>query len=791
MFIGNSGYENVNFSRIIPHQMEGFNLKCAPTGDGNIHEMVVSKAIIEANPPKSCKLHETEVLLSKTKKHFFIGEENSACRGALIYEKEAWTQNQAVLYYLESQKATLSGNDPNKTVIFHGRSFETIPARDNFENNVNRFHFGTSLQDCTISTTGTNFVHVESAELPCIFDNPYNLTQTNIVSFANGSFADTEGIHAIVGNGKPNTIKVSHAGHVNGQGGQDQIIINNPDAVVTAHPGDFISGQGGLVQLPFSFEEIDAVTIVDDITKVSCKFWQGINMTKPRSMGQYDTVGSVTIGKGVKIMTRDGYMIMPLRTTSRGKVTQLQVVQLSSQPVPFSPKSLETLKNLENPNFKLVKQFFSPGMHATLADDGSNVFVSDDTSQKIIWESNPYTKNMYIIGNHKANYVISNANGILDLKNVGIHKPVNVRRSGKGSTDLILDDIRIRILPNVKVLTLALPGPRYFKMHIPKLIEKKSEKISFDLFSNEDEIGDENVFHLERDLCSHSLAISGKQETTAKELIESHLNCIAFNNDDNVFFTQNDNDLIINGAMDQLFIKDYFKALDYPLKLSVKTKSGVIDPTSFLAKSLYPQTYKTYKINPSSTLTIFHNQPSRKDAIGLLDFGTISKADVSISVDGNDLIFVQGSHPLATLKNWMTNNEVRKILFSFKDSMITRCFSGCEADEIFVDFQEKSSNVRSRREINDSPWSLTSIGQSVRSYFSPEQIIGGQYEETNAKSISVPTPGMNDTLLLGHFFMALFNKTYREESAKAAKLGYSSFLEDLEDVVNKSITSYD
>ncbi len=179
-------------------------------------------------------------------------------------------------------------------------------------------------------TRGHNVIYPSEAvgeSFNCIFHKK-DWRQRNMVSLRNGThtFTDVRGVDAIMGSPAKETLLVSHAKNVDGGGGGDTVRLFSKSAVVSANPGDRITGvAGGTVRLPFSLGDIDVVSHKDGLCGFGSAAWPAIPVLGGGGSAAYEPYGEVLVAQELQVLTSDGYFVTPTRVRGDGKVTSLQV----------------------------------------------------------------------------------------------------------------------------------------------------------------------------------------------------------------------------------------------------------------------------------------------------------------------------------------------------------------------------------------------------------------------------------------------------------------------------------
>ena len=215
--------------------------------------------------------------------------------------------------------------------------------------------------------------------------------------------------------------------------------------------------------------------------------------------------------------------------------------------------------------------------------------------------------------------------------------------------------------------------------------------------------------------------------------------------------------------------------------LVIRTSTGILKPEDVLKRVAYPHSVKMFSLDHSHPVTIFNNQPSDGNNIGLLALGHSHRA----ARDGDDA--VKGNY---ILKNWFTHPEARTMLFLDRQGKVdARCLLGCEPSTIFNVGQDRK-RIRRRRTLNRDFNRFASIARpvlvpSTRPLPSLDHGDGTSSQQAGRTWRVTPAP-VNETLALSWYVLGMLQKSQRRRERIAADTS-AGWLESLELKVKNAI----
>lgn len=268
-----------------------------------------------------------------------------------MYSKSSSSRLPAnMLFYIPNNDAFINVTS-NYTidVIFNGKNILLNSyGIDNQGSSVqNRYYFTDQLSNCDIHKQGTNFFYIAKDNFVCNLGGS-STGQNNIV-VTRGNFADSENIHSVIGSSKANHIEVSHAGYVDGKGGNDVITAKN-FTTIKGYFGDSIRGKG-LVLLPINFSDIGSMTHANNITNI------------------YNKSGAfISVDKQTSVKTADGLFVTPTKVDiNTDRVTNVHITKLDNK--------LDNLQKMDNSNFNITKQLLNTNYHGVVGSSSNHIFT--------------------------------------------------------------------------------------------------------------------------------------------------------------------------------------------------------------------------------------------------------------------------------------------------------------------------------------------------------------------------------------------------------------------------------
>ncbi|WP_341820609.1 ankyrin repeat domain-containing protein [Wolbachia endosymbiont (group A) of Myopa testacea] len=108
--------------------------------------------------------------------------------------------------------------------------------------------------------------------------------------------------------------------------------------------------------------------------------------------------------------------------------------------------------------------------------------------------------------------------------------------------------------------------------------------------------------------------------------------------------------------------------------------------------------FRYYQVSKEG-LEIYHNQPTNKRQIGLMDLKSRSILDCSVEIIGRDLILSFGGKAIATVKNWSIYQPARKMMFAFSNTAVFngKCVvSTCNPEGTVKEFEKEKAKLVSK-----------------------------------------------------------------------------------------------
>jgi hypothetical protein len=675
-------------SRLLPSAILNGTFLCGLSGVKSEDNLWANRAAVVED-----KVSERESW-TQSSREIFIGPENARYVPAIC--KNNNTESAGSFYYLDSNTAVIQDSLPSAHVVFTGQDI-LFGNSDVSCNSTNRFFFSAGLNTCSIYTGGINFFYTNYPTLNCYLAG-------NLKNFVvhRGNFTDSSGIDAVIGSQGSNYFTIGNAKHVDGMGGNDVIDAKN-FTIIQSYPGDTVLGKG-MVLLPFNLTEISVITYNNSTYVIKSNSWSPISVDgstqeyKPYHL--YNAYGEVTVGVNSTMQTRDGFFITPMRHEN-GAVTDLQVSQLvlHRDNDTISNFAQTLLDRSRSAFFNLSRHFQSDMTDYIIADKGRHVFYPEKNGLHY-WQAGNSTPNLYLTEcGRMGSVLVSKANGVLDLSCADAD--LNIHHLYDNTIYFYIGKKAVAALVNgIGDLKIKFPGERYYDFYSSILDEYCELHVPFTRIGEDrfvvTNVSDAVWMGLNRDYCSHNLEISGRQVTDANHL-SGHYNCFSFDSD-KVFFLKSRDSLLLASHSNQLLIEDYYSVLHQNWDISIKTPSNLIKPTEFADLASNAHTYKYYKPLEEQKTRIFHNQPNRNQ-IGFVDLSDRPITDFKFKdhhvlhrsgkVTKNDLKINCNREKIATIKNWNTSPEVRKMIFAFSDAILFNCIFNCTKEAIYRELREK------------------------------------------------------------------------------------------------------
>ncbi|WP_264338859.1 ankyrin repeat domain-containing protein [Wolbachia endosymbiont (group A) of Cheilosia soror] len=639
----NTGYTD-HYSRIVPHSLENYNIVCGSRGD-NIKEQEVSRETWHKLPSEALcddsSPHKGKVL-STVKEKWSLQEYPPHCQNVVVYKNESPHKYKTDMYYIKSLYTDIHiSEEDSLNLIFWGTHvFIADSSKKGSDKVENRYYFMSPLESCDVQKSSNNFFYIEDDRLSC---NLGINGQKNII-VVKGDFIDSKNIHSVIGISEANHIEVSHAGYVDGKGGNDVITAKN-FTTIKGYFGDSIHGKG-LVLLPIKLNDIGNITHANNITNIYNKSGAFINVDKQTS-----------------IKTGDGFFVTPTKVDSKTSVvTNLHVTKSLSSDIVLDDE-LDNLRKIGNSNFNITKQLSSTNYHSTIGSSSNHIFYPDKEHHNFYWEAPSNISHLYLFDNRNANITIAQANGILDFSQLNSTlNDMPFIENDKGEIKINKNGLNVTLLSDYKDVTVTFDGEEYYKLQNGEL---------------------------ERDYCSHSLEIDGRFSVNGTDLLNHH-NCFAFDSD-KVLFLKLNNDLLLLSDRVALSISDYYSSVHKNWDLSIGLNNRVMEPEEFGERADDFSSFRYYQPDEQG-LQIYHNQPINKNDIGLVDLKGKSVLDFDMKVMNDTLLLSHKNNTLVKVENWNTYQPAREMMFGFNDAIVSnsKCIiSTCNSEDVVVEFNKE------------------------------------------------------------------------------------------------------
>ncbi|WP_265036230.1 ankyrin repeat domain-containing protein [Wolbachia endosymbiont (group A) of Anomoia purmunda] len=139
---------------------------------------------------------------------------------------------------------------------------------------------------------------------------------------------------------------------------------------------------------------------------------------------------------------------------------------------------------------------------------------------------------------------------------------------------------------------------------------------------------------------------------------------------------------------------DYFKNPEnQQIVLRINNELYKIDSTNLRLEHLEinPSSFRYYQPEEQG-LQIYHNQPTNKNDVGLVDFRDKSILDFDTEIADDSLVLSHKNNTLAKVENWNTYQPAREMMFAFNDTMVSnlKCIvSACNSEDIIEEFNKE------------------------------------------------------------------------------------------------------
>ncbi|WP_341815970.1 ankyrin repeat domain-containing protein [Wolbachia endosymbiont (group B) of Idaea biselata] len=139
---------------------------------------------------------------------------------------------------------------------------------------------------------------------------------------------------------------------------------------------------------------------------------------------------------------------------------------------------------------------------------------------------------------------------------------------------------------------------------------------------------------------------------------------------------------------------DYFQNPEnQQIVLRINNELYKIDSTNLRLEHLEinPSSFRYYQPEEQG-LQIYHNQPTNKNDVGLVDFRDKSILDFDTEIADDSLVLSHKNNTLAKVENWNTYQPAREMMFAFNDTMVSnlKCIvSACNSEDIIEEFNKE------------------------------------------------------------------------------------------------------
>jgi hypothetical protein len=644
-------YYNNKYSRILPTNIDGYNLLYGPYDD-DITTQIVEKNNIEELPNVAlCNTGSPcdNMTLSRTVEMLFLHNYPDKYYNFITYSKRNTNKSTKVLFHIPNINTSINlSSYDNIDVIFNGKNIQLISNKDTDQNIIvqNHYYLTNKLDNCKICKEGTNFFYVTNEYFNCSFCN-YKKDKINIVVTQGNLTIYSTNVDSIIGNNKSNHI-IAYARYIDGKGGNDVITVKN-STVIKGYFGDTINGLGHVL-LPMNFSDVSEITYTNNTINICVYLY-----------------GCIYIKSNISIETKDGLYITPIKSYNH-KVIDIQVMKIINNNITLK-KGLDYLNNINNINFNISKQLLSNNYHITIGNYNNHIFYTDKEENCILyWKAPNNTIHSYFFDNINNTIIISEANGILDFSQVNITlNEISIIKHDNGIINFMKNGLNITLLPDYKNIKVTFNGKEYYKLQYGIL---------------------------EREYCSHSLKINARFSIKSIDLLKSNYNCFKFNSKE-ILFLRKDDDLILLSNKGVLTILNYYSIIHEKCDLSIKLNNKIIRPDEFIDKSNDYGSVIVYIQSGSQQLQIFHNQFNDNN-IGLIYIKDKSVLNCSVEFIDNKLLILHNNTIIVTVEDWNMSNT-RKINVIFYDIIIHNwlCIvSSCDENYFIMEFKKQQEIIR-------------------------------------------------------------------------------------------------
>ncbi|WP_264686029.1 MULTISPECIES: ankyrin repeat domain-containing protein [unclassified Wolbachia] len=150
---------------------------------------------------------------------------------------------------------------------------------------------------------------------------------------------------------------------------------------------------------------------------------------------------------------------------------------------------------------------------------------------------------------------------------------------------------------------------------------------------------------------------------------------------------------------------DYFQNPEnQQIVLRINNELYKIDSTNLRLEHLEinPSSFRYYQPEEQG-LQIYHNQPTNKNDVGLVDFRDKSILDFDTEIADDSLVLSHKNNTLAKVENWNTYQPAREMMFAFNDTMVSnlKCIvSTCNSEDIIEDFYKETVDLLKEQVFN-------------------------------------------------------------------------------------------
>ncbi|WP_264723490.1 ankyrin repeat domain-containing protein [Wolbachia endosymbiont (group A) of Cheilosia soror] len=192
--------------------------------------------------------------------------------------------------------------------------------------------------------------------------------------------------------------------------------------------------------------------------------------------------------------------------------------------------------------------------------------------------------------------------------------------------------------------------------------------------------------------CSSALQVNEPFSIDVRELLNNH-DCLKFDSDKIAFFRSSDNLLLLSDQGVSVIL-NYYSHVHRQWNLPIELNNSIIKPEEFREKADDPSSFRYY-LPGEEGLKIYHNQPTDKYQVGLVDLKNRSILDCDMRIVDKNFILSSGNNTIVKVENWVTG---QKIMFAFNDAIVfnPKCiFVACNQEDIIEEFNQEKNRVSS------------------------------------------------------------------------------------------------